>query len=301
MNLERLPKKSVLSHMLVECECLGKIQAAETILQGSNNTLHLDGTRKRFNEYSAFEVTTSDGSKGLSLGFVDMPAGGADDYMHATKDLFSELAKLLVPKDASAREIEFKQGQLLKAIKNVQSDQHIVNKNYYELLKIYRASFLPKIMPNFHELSAAEVSKVVHMNQPFCGMHAIIGMTNVCKDVLKEFEKVAASELVTSGFQKGNARGFDILMEISKVFTRAHSYQKGGVVDFWESYLCNKGLKNHIVSFHGERINVLYVIAGAAYYHRDHIKEFLENDCIQTGKLLQAIKDVGEKIFPACF
>ena len=53
--------------MLVECECLGNIQAAETILKGSNNTLHLDGIHNRFNEYSAFEVTTSDGSKGLSL------------------------------------------------------------------------------------------------------------------------------------------------------------------------------------------------------------------------------------------
>ena len=46
VNLEQLPKKSVMSNMLLECECLGKIQAAETILQGSNNTLHLGGTCK---------------------------------------------------------------------------------------------------------------------------------------------------------------------------------------------------------------------------------------------------------------
>lgn len=301
MNIEQLPRKSVVSNMLIECEQVGKIYAAKTILQGDNNTLHLDGTRKRFNEYSAFKLTTSDGSQGLSLGFVNMPAGSADDYMCATKDLFSELAKLLVPKGASTNEIEMKQGELLKAIKNVQSDRHIVNKNYFEQLRIYRASFLPQVMPNFHELSADEVSKVVRMNKLFCGMHAIIGMANVCKDALKEFENVAASELVTSGYQTGNARVFDILMAISKAFTRAHSYQKGGVVDFWESYLCNKGFKNHIISLRGKQINVLYVIAGAAYYHREHIKEFLENDCIQTGKLLQAIKDIGEKIFPACF
>ena len=299
--MEQFPKKSVASNMLVECERVGKIHAAKTILQGDNNTLHLDGTCKRFNEFSAFQLTTSDGSKGLSMGFADMPSGSADDYMVATKDLFSELAKLLVPKHASTNEIEMKQGQLLKAIKNVQTDRHIVNKNYFEQLKIYRASFLPQIMPNFHELPADEISKCVRMNQLFCDMHAIIGMANVCKDALKEFENVAASELVTSGFQKGNARSFDILMEISKAFTRAHSYQKGGVVDFTESYLSNKELRNKIVSFHGERINVLFVIAEAAYYHRNHIKDFLENDCIQTGKLLQAIRDIGEKIFPACF
>ena len=65
--------------------------------------------------------------------------------------------------------------------------------------------------------------------------------------------------------------------------------------------MSNKELRNKIVSFRGERINVLFVIAGAAYYHRNHIKDFLENDYIQTGKLLQAIRDIGEKIFPACF
>ena len=301
MNLEQFPRKSVVSNMLVECDGVAKIRTAKAILKGDNKTLHLDGTSKRFNEYSSFQVTTSDGSQGLSMGFVDMPAGSADDYMCATKDLFSELAKLLIPKDLTPNEIEMKQGQLLKAIKNVQSDQHIVNKNYFEQLKIYRAEFQPQIIPNFNELSAEEVSKCVCMNQLFCGMHAIIGMANVCKDALKEFENVAASELVTSGYQKGNARSFDILWEISKAFTTGHGYQKAGVVDYWEPYLSNKDLKNKIVSFCGERINVLYVIAGAAYYHRDHIKDFLKNDCMQTGKLLQAIGDIREKIFPASF
>ena len=139
---------------------------------------------------------------------------------------------MISPKDSTSTDIEEKQGQLLKAFKNIQSDRHIVNKNYFEQLKIYRASFLPKVLPNFHQLSADEVSKVVYMNQLFCGMQAIIGMANVCKEALKEFEHVAASELVTSGFNKGNARCFDILMELSKAFTTSHAYQKGGVTDF---------------------------------------------------------------------
>ena len=114
---------------------------------------------------------------------------------------------------------------------------------------MYRVSLLPKVLPNFHQLSVAEVTNVFRMNQLFCGMHAIIGVANVCKEALKEFEHVAASELVTRGFQKGNSRSFDILMELSKAFTTGHGYQKGGVVGFWEIYLHEKELKNHIVSF----------------------------------------------------
>lgn len=93
-------------------------------------------------------MTTGDG-KGLSLGFEDMPAGSSNDYMDATKDIFSELAELITPKDSTRREIEQKQGLLFKALKNVQSDHHIVNKNYFEQLRMYRASFLPKVLPIF--------------------------------------------------------------------------------------------------------------------------------------------------------
>ena len=83
-----------------------------------------------------------------------MTAGSADDYLTATKDLFAEIAKLISPKDSTSTDIEEKQGQLLKAFKNVQSDHHIVNKNYFKQLIIYRASFLLKVLPNFHQLSA---------------------------------------------------------------------------------------------------------------------------------------------------
>ena len=213
VDVGKLPKKSVVSNMMIEYDQLAKIQVGNTILTGTNNTLHLDGTRKRFNEYSSFQVTTGDG-QGLSMGFKDMPAGSANDYMTATKDLFAELAQLMLPKNSMATDVEEKQGQLLKAIKNVQSDHHVVNKNYFEQLKLYRASFLPKVLPQFHQLSADDLGHVVCMNQLFCGMHAIIGVANVCKEALKEFEHVAASELVTSGFQKRNARCFDILMEL---------------------------------------------------------------------------------------
>ena len=51
--------------------------------------------------------------------FQDMPAGSANDYLTATKDLFAEIAKLISLKDSTSTDIEEKQGQLLKALKNV--------------------------------------------------------------------------------------------------------------------------------------------------------------------------------------
>ena len=139
------------------------------------------------------------------------------------------------------------------------------------------------------------------MNQLFCDMHAIIGLGTVCKEAQKEFETVAASVLTTSGFNKGNAQSYDILWEISKTFTTGHEYQKAGVVHFFDPYLQERGVKNQLVLFHGERINILFVIAAAAYYHREHILHFLDYHCVQSNKLLSAIKDIKENLFVACF
>ena len=69
--------------------------------------------------------------------------------MTATKDLFAELAHLMLPKNSMATDVEEKQGQLLKAIKNVQSDRHVVNKNYFEQLKYTGLLFCQKCYHSF--------------------------------------------------------------------------------------------------------------------------------------------------------
>ena len=101
-------------------------------------------------------------------------------------------------------------------------------------------------------------------------------------------------------YQKGTARN-DILWEISKALTTGQGYVKAGVFDFFEAYLQSKGLQNYLVSFRGERIKITFVIGGAAYYHQNHIVDFLDTYCIQKNKLLNALQGVKEVLFQACF
>ena len=42
---------------------LSKVEVGNILLEAENNTLHLDWTRKKFNEYVSFKVTTGEGSK----------------------------------------------------------------------------------------------------------------------------------------------------------------------------------------------------------------------------------------------
>ena len=157
------------------------------------------------------------------------------------------------------------------------------------------------MLANFHELSTEELAGVVRMNQLFCVMHSIHGIGNVCKDSLKDFEASAAPEITTHGFQKATARSYNILWEISKALTYGHGYEKAGVVYYFEPYLNERGIQNRLVSFRGERINILFVIAADAYYHCNHILYFLDYHCITQNKLLAASTDVQQTIFQACF
>ena len=164
-------------------------------------------------------MTTGDGSTGLSTGFQDMPSGSASDYMEATKNIFYDIAKLMLPMNADDKEVGDTKAKLLQTFKNVQSDRHIVNKSYFEQIQDYRASFLPQCIEKFHELTAEEVFNVVHMNQLFCGMHAINEMGNVCIESLKEYEYLAAPEIITHGFKMSTSRTYNLFCEISKALT----------------------------------------------------------------------------------
>ena len=97
--------------------------------------------------------------------FQDMPSGSTGDYMEATKNIFYDIAKLMLPMNADDKEVDGTKAKLLQAFKNVQSDRHIVNKSYFEQIQDYMASFLPQGIENFHELTAEEVFNVVK----YCG------------------------------------------------------------------------------------------------------------------------------------
>ena len=90
--------------MPAEADLLSKMHV-ETILQNEpDRTLHIDGTTKKFSEYSKFNITTGSTEKS-SLGFVEQSGGTADDTMVSTCNIFHDIAKLLFPTDAKEDEV----------------------------------------------------------------------------------------------------------------------------------------------------------------------------------------------------
>ena len=145
---------------------------------------------------------------------------------------------------------------------------------------------LPAVVADYDNLSTEQLANIVRMNHTFCGLHAIHNLGSTAKETLKEFEILAGIQQVATGSAKPEARSCQLLWELSKAFTRAHNYQKAGVVHYFETYLDTLGERNHSVSLHGERINILFVQGAAAYYHRKHVSDYLEECSIQQNKLL---------------
>ena len=56
IEVDRLPQKSLASIIVIEAHVLSQAQAADAMLRQQGNCLHLDGTKKRFTEYSGFQV-----------------------------------------------------------------------------------------------------------------------------------------------------------------------------------------------------------------------------------------------------
>ena len=78
-----------------------------------------------------------------------------------------------------------------------------------------------------------------------------------------------------------------------------HGDQRNGKADEWKAFLKNIGCKSEMVSFLHHRFNILFVLGGATYYHRNHLRDF-ENRLDGSNFLHQSIKqDIMDPIFLA--
>ena len=155
--------------MPAEADLLSKMQYVGTILQNEpNSTLHIDGTTKKFSEYSTFKITTGSTGKSLSLGFMEQSGGTADNYMDSTCNIFHDIAKLLLLTDAKDGDVQHKCGELIMCLKNLQTDRHIVNKSYFQLTE-FHYSVLCAVMADYDGLSAEQLGNIMRINHTFQG------------------------------------------------------------------------------------------------------------------------------------
>ena len=58
------------------------------------------------------------------------------------------------------------------------SDRHVIGKKFNNLLKDYRNEVLPSVVAEWDALSEDEQVTLSSLNNFFCGMHLVVGMTD---------------------------------------------------------------------------------------------------------------------------
>ena len=261
------------------------------MLQCENNTLHIDGTKKRFREFNTVNITTGNGES-MSLGFDEMSGGTTEDYLTSTIGIMREIADLLLPEDATKFQKDEKLAELLTSVRNTMTDRHIVNKKFDESLEEIRENYIGLTKQDMEDLTQEEIKDLVHMNNLFCSVHVVGNCGSVAKTSLKLFEEIC--ELQNAN-KTGTAQTYQFLYALSKALTFGHNYQKAGVADYWAVFMDEMKLRSQIMSLKGERFNVLFLLGVAAYYHREHIVQFIAEKITQN-QLTAALKDIDNPI-----
>jgi hypothetical protein len=300
LDVDKLPAKSTTSNFQSECESLAQMHVADVLLHNKDVTLSLDGTKKKFKEYGSFQIshTTGQGDDGvhgvnsketLSVGILEMVRGDTVSFLDTLSSVFKDLAECFSDDSEKVNELH---AQMIAHVKNLMTDRHIVNKTFKSKFEEYRKELFQKYLKDYADLSEEQQSKLVELNSLFCGLHVIANMGTQAGKALLTFEEIAvpeSSKITTHSLNRGNARTFDLVFEISQSMTVSGSQRFGRLAE-WVAHLHASGKWNRVISFLRHRFIVLFVDAGANYLHRQDIESFLEM-LTGTNKLLLCIQD----------
>lgn len=276
-DVEKLPSQALKSRIALEARHIVDYQVATAVLQDADphklvgNCLHGDGTTKFHKHYQGFQVTTAEGQT-LSLGMLQMGGATAEDLVEALTVKLNDLAHALSMDNKNEREARVK--DLILSIKNTMSDRASVNKKFNEEFDILREKVAREVIKNFKDLSDSEKESVLQVGHFYCGLHLIVNFGSEADTALKTVEAAMLEGKNPYSFKSSESGTFRLIRTICKAFEE-HGSDEAGVASHFNTFLLGKGEESNLASFRGNRINIIFYNATAAFYHREHFSEFL--------------------------
>ncbi|VDI51116.1 Hypothetical predicted protein [Mytilus galloprovincialis] len=298
---ERLPSKSLISsRLMVEAKIVACKQACEAMLtnykptQAKGNVLHQDATTKYHDHYEGMQVTLKDGSN-LSLGLSKVGGGDAATYTKCFNNIIDDLARSYSNPDEDSTKVKAK---LITSIKCFLSDQCATNNVFNENIEKIRKDLLPTVINNFDNLTEIEKSDITKMGRFACRLHLLANFGTAADKALKLFEDSVTDSRNPFSFESDESGTFRLARTAAKALTKRGS-DKSGIGAFWEVFLKGRDIKNHLVTFHGHRINIAFHDCAAVYFHRNDVLELLQDYPEPNGLLKSVLFDIKAKVFIA--
>ena len=249
LSIDKLPSKSLLCNVMVECLTLAHAQLGEELScdDKNNYTIQSDGTTKFGEHYGTFDIATDNNT--YILGIRHVFSGSAQDTLDTLKEILEDL-DLVQAKLESAKV----SSKIIVKLKNSMSDRHAAEKHFNQLLSEYRSDILPDVFAGWSSLRDKEKKQVIRMNNFFCGLHFLVALADAAEATTKLWKLVDSDgkASATSGTQR-------LIRTACKAFTHRGSEQ-AGCSAYFRSYLRDKGIHRiALAPFRGNRFNIIFL------------------------------------------
>ena len=210
----------------------------------------------------------------------------ADTLLHSWIKRINEVASALSA-TGKHNSIEETVDKLLASVKNTMSDHCAANGVFNELIRDMREDVLPKVISHWYSLAESDQKKLKDMGNFFCQVHPLITFAEETNKALLKFESACLTgkskcPLPVAG-ESGSVR---IIRTACSAFTQA-----AGMEQYFVAYLNDLGIKLQLIAFEGNRFNIIFYNAGAAFYHHTHIGNFIKHSAPSQNFLLSAVAE----------
>ena len=160
------------------------------------------------------------------------------------------------------------------------------------LLEEYRSRVLPEVTNSWHLLNSDQKKACTKLNSFFCGLHLLVAFAEVSEKCLTEFENaILPHEFDTDTEQStksAESRTVHLIRASSKCLSRGGDERSGCYAEF-QTYLKSKVKRVRFMRFHGNRFNIIFLMAEMVYFHHLDIIEFFETQHLPSNKLQKAV------------
>ena len=140
--------------------------------------------------------------------------------------------------------------------------------------------------------------QISEMGKFACKLHLIANFGSASDKALKIFEHSVTNDRNPHSFDNDESGTFRLARTAAKALTKRGS-DKPGIGSFWNVFLKGRETKNHLVTFHGHRINIAFHDCAAVYFHKNDILDILKDWPEPNGLLKYVLFDIKANLFLA--
>jgi E1A/CREB-binding protein len=209
------------------------------------------------------------------------------------KESLEDLAEAISSDDEHS---QTNMAKLVVSILTMMTDGAAVNQSVAREFESFRIKLLPSVVDQWDTFSPDIKTLIESLSLFYCKIHLLVNMADSSDNVLSSYESNAVTGGNPFSFGKGGSGTHMLIRTAAKLLT-ARGSDKAGVYQHWSAYLCDKDEDDHLVSFCGNRFNIVFFEAAAVYHHRKDIEDFLNKfvDLNLLGK--SVLFDTREKVY----